>query len=149
MSSKNDDDEIMKLRNEIIELKKQLSAKDALLKHNKSTLTENNMKLEFNDPKNRCPGEKKSKLLLAGSELYNHIDKLKNILKHNGFSHKDRMNLHVEVLNDDTETIKEFLERVGKLEGKMINVADPKNYVINGRSVALTLGKIDGTSKTL
>jgi hypothetical protein len=115
------DDDAEKLKTEIKELKKQLSIKNALLKHGKFTIMENIMKLEFDDPSNRCMGEKKSKLLLAGSQLYNYLNKLKNILRHNGFTHQDRMNLHVEVLNDD------FLKRVNSLEGKMINVFDPIN----------------------
>ena len=102
------------------------------------------VKLEFNEPHTRCCGEKKSKLLRKDSNLYNHIIKLKNILRLNGFNHQDRMDLHVEVLNINTEPIEEFIKRVNLLEGQIVDINDPKIYSICGRSVALLLGNVEG-----
>ena len=68
------------------------------------------------------------------------------MLKHNGFTHRDRI-LHVEVLNDETETEAEFLKRVKSLEGKIINVFNPKKYIIDGRSIVLMIGELNGYKK--
>lgn len=140
-------DDIDKLKTEVRELKKQLAVKEALLRHGKFTIVEKLMKLEFDDPSNRCFGEKKSKLLLVGSDLFNYLSKLKNTLRHNGFVHQDRMGLHVEILNDDTEGVDEFIKRVKSLEGKIINVSDPNNYSIEGQAIVLMLGKLEGYHK--
>lgn len=105
------------------------------------------MKIEYDDPLHRCPGEVKSKLLKPGSDLYNYITKLKNILLQNGFVHQDRMGLHTEVLNDDNETIETFLSRVKMLEGREINVKNADNYKVIGRVVALMIGGLEGYNK--
>jgi hypothetical protein len=107
----------------------------------------NIMKVEYDDYKQRNIGECKSKLLKPGSDLYNHITKLKAILRHNGFVHQDRMGLHSEVLNDGKETLETFLERVKMLEGREIDVKNPDNYDVVGRAVVLMLGDLDGYNK--
>ncbi len=97
--------------------------------------TDSIMKVEYNDYKQRNKGEKKSKLLKPDSKLYNYIIKLKEILCQNGFVHQDRMGLHSEVLNDSKETLETFLERVKMLEGREIDVKNPKNYSVIGNSI--------------
>jgi hypothetical protein len=144
---KNDDSEINKLNDEIKELKEQLYKKDAFMRHAKFDVDENNLKLELDEPNNRCLGENKSKLLLPGSELFNYITKIKKILRHNGFNHHDRMGLHTEVLNDNSENINDFLKRIKILEGKLINIYDPNNYIIQGGAIALKIGTIEGYKK--
>lgn len=106
-----------------------------------------NMIVEYDEPNQRCIGEVKSKLLKPGSEIYNYLTKLKTILRHNGFAHTDRMGLHTEVLNNNDESVDIFLERVKQLEGKIINVKDPGNYDIVGKTVSLMLGDLDGYNK--
>jgi hypothetical protein len=98
------------------------------------------MKVEYDDFTQKCAGEVKSKLLKPGSNLYNYLTKLKNILRQNGFQHQDRMGLHTEVLNDNTETDNDFLSRVKMLEGREIDIKNPDNYDIVGRAVGLMLG---------
>lgn len=109
--------------------------------------TDSIMKVEYNDYKQRNKGEKKSKLLKPDSKLYNYIIKLKEILCQNGFVHQDRMGLHSEVLNDGKETLETFLERVKMLEGREIDVKNPKNYSVIGRAIVLLLGDLDGYNK--
>jgi hypothetical protein len=103
--------------------------------------------VEFDEPNLRCPGELKSKLLKPGSELYGFITKLKNYLRSCGFPHQDRMGLHSEVLNDDSESLDVFLNRVKFLEGKKIDVMNFENYDVIGRAVALLLGNLEGYNK--
>jgi len=105
------------------------------------------LKIEFENPNERNAGEVKSKLLKPGSPLYNHITKLKNILRQNNFAHIDRMGLHVEVLNNNCETLEDFLSRVKTLEGKEINIKDLNNYDIIGNAVVLTIGELEGYKK--
>lgn len=107
------------------------------------------LEVEFDDPFKRNYGEKRAKKLLAGSKLYNFINKLKDMLRGNGFPHADRMALHTEVLNDETEieNTKEFLTRVQSLEGRKVDVINPENYKIVGRSIALILGSLKGYKK--
>jgi hypothetical protein len=135
------------LKNEIRELKIQLYKREAEKRHSKIVLDEKYLKLEFNEPNIRCIGEKKSKLLLVGSELYNYISNLKKILRDNGFNHDNRMDLHIEVLNNDTESVDDFLNRIKKLEGKLINIYEPNNYIIVGRAVGLKIAKLEGYNK--
>ena len=54
------------------------------------------------------------------------------------------MDLHVEVLNINTEPIEEFIKRVNLLEGQIVDINDPKIYSICGRSVALLLENVEG-----
>ena len=110
-------------------------------------IQEDNMLIEFDDPSKRNPGEMKSKLLKPGSELWNHITKLKNILRQRGFAHLDRMGLHIEVLNSSDETIETYLSRVKVLEGKEINAFNPDIYDIVGKAVVMMIGEIDGYNK--
>lgn len=105
------------------------------------------IKVEYNEPNIRCNGENKSKLLKTNSELYNHLMKLKEILKQNGFNHQDRMGLHTEILNDNTETIDDFIKRVNILEGREIDIKNPENYDIIGRAIVLLLGDLEGYNK--
>ena len=107
----------------------------------------NIMKVEYDDPLQRNVGECKSKLLKPGSELYNYITKLKNVLRQNGFLHLDRMGLHSEVLNDNNESLETFLSRVQILENREIDVKNADNYDVVGRAVALMLGDLDGYNK--
>jgi hypothetical protein len=105
------------------------------------------IKVEYNEPNIRCIGENKSKLLKPNSELYNHIIKIKDILKQNRFNHQDRMDLHTEVLNDNTETYDDFIKRVNILEGREIDIKNPDNYDIIGRAIVLLLGELEGYNK--
>lgn len=105
------------------------------------------IKVEYNEPNIRCNGENKSKLLKPNSELYNHLMKLKEILKQNGFNHQDRMGLHTEILNDNTETIDDFIKRVNILEGREIDIKNPDIYDIIGRAIVLLLGDLEGYNK--
>lgn len=105
------------------------------------------MKVEYNNSKQRCLGEIKSKLLLPYSDLYNYIIELKTFLRNNGFLSIDRMDLHTEVLNDNNETLETFLERVKMLEGLEIDVKNKNNYKVVGRAVALILGDLQGYNK--
>lgn len=136
-----------KLKKENIELKIKLYSLNVMLKYSEIKTIENIYILEFDDPKNKCFGEKTFKFLLAGSKLYNYINKMKLILRHNNFNHHDIMNLHVEVLNDDTESDDIFLERVKMLECKSINVINPTNYKIEENDIILLLGELDGYLK--
>lgn len=136
-----------KLNNEIKELKEQIYKQDAIMRHSKIITDEYKIKIEFDEPDKRLLGEKKSKLLLVGSELYNHITKLKKILIHNGYVDSDRMGPHVEVLNDDSESLDEFIKRIKLLEGKTIDMYDPENYIIEGRAIALKIGNVEGYKK--
>jgi hypothetical protein len=142
-----DNNEIEKLKNEIRELKIQIQRKEAESRHRKIVLDEKYVKIELDEPTKRCIGEKKSKLLLAGSELYNFINNLKKILRHNGFDHNDCLGLHIEVLNDDSESVEEFLNRIKTLEGKLIDIYNPNNYIIEGTDVGLKIGKLEGYNK--
>ena len=87
------------------------------------------IKVEYNEPNIRCNGENKSKLLKTNSELYNHLMKLK------------------EILNDNTETIDDFIKRVNILEGREIDIKNPENYDIIGRAIVLLLGDLEGYNK--
>ncbi len=109
--------------------------------------SKNILTVEYNAPTKRLPNENKSKLLKSGSELYNHITKLKTILKENGFNHQDRIDLHTEVLNDNNETEQIFLHRVSLLEKRKIDVKNKNNYKVIGRAIALMLGNLNGYKK--
>lgn len=107
----------------------------------------NFMTVEYDEPNNRCPGEMKSKLLKPGSDLYNFITKIKNYLRTNGYPHQDRMGLHSEVLNDNSESLETFLKRVDDLEGRKIDVKNFENYDVVGRAVVLLLGDLEEYNK--
>jgi len=100
------------------------------------------MKLEFLNPEIRLPQERKSKLLNPDSELYKYIKKYKLYLQENGFPHENRMDLHVEVLNNNFESEAEFLNRVTKLEGRDINVAESLKYA--NKYIYIDLGNLQG-----
>ena len=126
-----------------LELKLEDKSEDNRKKQN------NYIKTEYNEPDKRCVGEVKSKLLKKDSKLYNHIMRLKEILKKNGFDHQDRMDLHTEVLNDNTETYDDFIKRVNMLEGREFDVRNSENYDIIGRSIVFMLGDLEGYKKDL
>ncbi len=105
------------------------------------------MKLEYDEPTKRNMGENKSKLLKIGSDLYNHLSKLKNILRANGFPHQDRMGLHTEVLNNNESNVDTFLSRVASLEGRKYNIKDHNNYDVVGRAITFILGDLEGYEK--
>lgn len=114
-----------------------------------SKSNENNMYkiIEFEKPTIRNNSEIKSKLLKISSELYLFLINIKNYLQNNGFSHNDRMGLHVEVLNNKDEPLHLFLERVNVLEGREINVKNDNNYDVVGRALVLKLGNLEGYNK--
>ena len=106
------------------------------------------IKVEYDEPLKRNVGENKSKLLKKGSELYNHINKLRIILGEKGFKHVGyAMDLHTEVLNNNNESLQIFLSRVASLEGKGYDIKNKNNYDIVGRAVAFMLGDLDGYDK--
>jgi hypothetical protein len=100
------------------------------------------LRIEYNYPHRRSRGERKSKLLKPDSELYRFLTELKSHLKSHGFDHVDRMPLHSEVLNNDRETVDDFISRVAKFEGKEIDVYNISNYGIIGGAVAIIYGRI-------
>ena len=106
-------------------------------------------KLEYNNHHMRNSNEVKSKLLKPESELYIHLTKLKKMLCTNGFEHSDRMDLHTEILNSNTETLDIFLQRIEKLEGTKIDILDHSRYQIVGRSVGFVIGNVDGYKNTV
>jgi hypothetical protein len=109
--------------------------------------TEKIIKVEYDEPLKRNVGENKSKLLKKGSELYNHINKLRIILGEKGFKHVGyAIDLHTEVLNNN-ESLQIFLSRVASLEGKEYDIKNKNNYDIVGRAVAFMLGDLDGYDK--
>lgn len=132
---------------EILESKNMKISKNITKIEEKKSENIKNIIIEYNEPTQRCIGEVKSKLLKQGSELYNYLIKLKTILRNNGFTHTDRMGLHTEVLNNNDESVDIFLERVKQLEGKVINVKEPSNYDIVGKTVSLMIGDLDGYNK--
>ena len=139
--------EIELLKNKLIEMEKKIEILNLQL--NKFIVTENYLKLEFNEPLKRCKGEYKSKLLLETSKLYKYLHNLKKIIRENNYNHNDRMDLHIEVLNNENESIEEFLKRVNELEGKEINIADPRNYIVNNSSISLMIGRIENYKKII
>lgn len=104
--------------------------------------------LKFEDHTKRNSNEKKSKLLKNGSELYNHISKLKNILEKKGFKSEGYLiGLHSEVLNNNSESLDTYLYRVALLEGRSYNIKDKNNYGVMGRAVVFFLGYLEGYNK--
>jgi hypothetical protein len=99
------------------------------------------MKLLFKNPNKRLTGECRSKLLDTDSELYCYIHSLKKKLRENGFPHNDRLDLHVEVLNDKEEPLSIFLDRVGCLEGLVIDV---HKYELLGNAIIFKMNPITG-----
>lgn len=131
-----------------IEESKEDVSKIDLVEENPSVIDEKNTTLEYEDPTKRNSNEKKSKLLKIGSELYNFLNKLKNVLDQKGFKHEGyAIGLHTEVLNDASESIETFLSRVSSLEGRKYNVKDKNNYDVVGRAVVFLLGDLDGYDK--
>jgi hypothetical protein len=130
------------------ELVKMLKEKKCLTSNNlDNKLNSKYLTVEYDEPKIRNIGEVKSKLLKPGSELYNFISKMKSFLRSIGITHQDRMGLHTEVLNDNSESLETFLSRVDNLEGREIDVYNFDNYDVVGRAVVLLLGDLDGYDK--
>jgi len=100
--------------------------------------------LEYNEPTKRNNDENKSKLLKHDSELFKFITNLKYMLNTQGFEHKDRMDLHTEVLNNRSESHEIFLSRVAQLEGRKIDVYDMQNYQVIDNRIIIRLGSLEG-----
>jgi hypothetical protein len=112
--------------------------------YRKLTVYSKQMKLSFLQPNIKLPRERNSKLLDPNSELYKYIQNIKTILRNSGFDHKDRMDLHVEVMKS-TEKLENrnqvFLDRVKQLEGKELSMS-PRILSTMGPALVLNVGKI-------
>jgi len=151
--NKNDDNNIKENEGDVVKIlinkndDNNIKENDDEVVNNKIDNNTHIVKVEYNEPNIRSSNEVKSKLLKKDSKLYNHLIKLKEILKQNGFDHQDRMDLHTEVLNDNKESTEEFIKRVNILEGKDIDIKNPENYDIIGRAIVLLLGDLEGYNK--
>lgn len=102
------------------------------------------MKLEFLQPTVKLPKERNSKLLDPNSELYKYLQSIKTILRDSGFEHKDRMDLHVEVMKSNEKLVNRnqvFLDRVKQLESKELSL-NPRFLSKMGPALVLNVGKI-------
>lgn len=96
------------------------------------------MKIEFQDPNNVIAGkEKRSKLLNENSELYKHVDKLRNELlkKYGSLISEKRMDYHMELINANEEPTKEKLvTRAKMLENQDV---DERKYKVTKNSIGI------------
>eukprot|EP00164_Ancoracysta_twista_P001106 GFYU01001449.1.p1 GENE.GFYU01001449.1~~GFYU01001449.1.p1 ORF type:complete len:152 (-),score=12.88 GFYU01001449.1:130-585(-) len=90
-------------------------------------------------------GEKRSKLLLPGSQLYDTVKRVQDALRQHGLEFKERMDLHVEVLTKDDECTREVVEsRCVQIRGRELSLNKRESWRPEGRSFALDVGPIDG-----
>lgn len=104
------------------------------------------MKLLFLQPNIKSPKERNSKLLDPNSELYKYIQSIKNILRTSGLEHKDRMDLHVELMKSTEKMVNRneiFNERVKQLEGKELSLS-PRILSTIGSALVLNVGNVKG-----
>jgi len=100
---------------------------------------ENYFTVEFEEPKTRLEGETYFKCLSPESELFFFITDCIYKLKHAGirFTTSDAPSVNILQKNERNKSneLELFLKRVDYLEGKNINVYDPKNYKMIGNKM--------------
>ena len=85
------------------------------------------MKIEFLDATKRLNGERRSKLLKPGSDLYNHVDSeyKKLVSKFGNLVGSKRMDSHIELIGRNEKPTDELLvERAIALEGTEVDIDD-------------------------
>ena len=100
---------------------------------------DNYFNIEFEESKSRLEGETYFKCLSPESELFFFITDCIYKLKHAGirFTTPDAPSVNVLQKNERNKSneLEMFLKRVDYLQGKSINVYDPKNYKMIGNKI--------------